>query len=122
MVAVYWPEEPIAREFLSRDSASFGDLKYFRAQEFARRSESESEFLPGSGVVTAEGGEPAQVLIVMKIEITGHDRGLGDGSAGEIIRGRPAAAFESESGLRGVNRAVEGAIAREIERRVCGQP
>src|SRR5262245_4311029 len=58
----------------------------------------------------------------MEIQIPGHGRGLGDGGAGEVVRGTLAAAFEAEIRLRGVNAAEESAVAGETDRGVAGQP
>ena len=51
----------------------------------------------------------------MKVEVAGHGRAPGNGGAGEVISGCVTAAFEIENRLRGVNGAVEDAVAGEIE-------
>ena len=57
----------------------------------------------------------------MKVEIAGHRCCFGNRSAGEVVGGSVATAFEVEISLRGVNGAVKGAVAGETDGGVTGQ-
>src|SRR5262245_1097564 len=57
----------------------------------------------------------------MKVEIAGHICCFGNRCTREVVDGCVAAAFEIESGLRGVDGAKKGSVSSEIDCGIAGQ-
>src|SRR5947207_8540690 len=77
--------------------------------------------LPGYRVVPAKGRDLNQALIIVKPEIAGHGCCFRNRSAGEVVNGCVAAAFETQIRLRRVNCPKKGAVAGETDFGVAGQ-